>query len=83
MTQTNAASCIISQRKTDWIGGEVHSVIVFFVVIAVLGFVCDYLRELSIYLYTDSAESGKEKDSNEKVISFCTVVGRNTTVFTV
>ena len=59
-------SCIISQRKTDWIGGEVHSVIVFFVVIAVLGFVCDYLRELSIYLYTDSAESGKGKDCNLK-----------------
>ena len=36
-----------------------------------------------MYLYTDSAESGKEKDSNEKVISFCTVVGRGTTVFTV
>ena len=66
MTQTNAAGCIIPQRKTDWIGGEVHSVIVFFVVIAVLGFVCDYLRELSIYLYTDSAESGKEKDCNLK-----------------
>ena len=66
MTQRNAASCIISQRKTDWVDGEVHSVIVFFVVIAVLGFVCDYLRELSIYLYTDSAESGKGKDCNLK-----------------
>ena len=42
MTQRNAASCIISQRKTGWVGGEVHSVIV---VIAVLLFVCDYLRD--------------------------------------
>ena len=60
MTQTNAASCIISQRKTVWVDGEVHSVIVFFVVIAVLGFVCEN------YLYTDSAESGKGKDCNLK-----------------
>ena len=37
--------CIISQRKTVWVDGEVHSVIVVFVVIAVLGFVCDYLRD--------------------------------------
>ena len=37
--------CIISQRKTVWVDGEVHSVIVVFVVIAVLGFVCDYQRE--------------------------------------
>ena len=66
MTQTNAAGCIISQRKTVWVDGEVHSVIVVFVLMVVLGFVCDYLRELSIYLYTDSAESGKEKDCNLK-----------------
>ena len=46
MTQTNAAGCIISQRKTDWVGGEVHSVIIFFVVMVVLRFVCDYLRNL-------------------------------------
>ena len=36
ITQRNAASCIISQRKTGWVGGEVHSVIVVFVVIVVL-----------------------------------------------
>ncbi len=47
ITQRNAASCIISQRKTGWVGYGVHSVIVVFVVIAVLGFVCDYLRETS------------------------------------
>ena len=41
--ERNAASCIISQRKTGRVGGEVHSVIV---VIAVLLFVCDYLRDL-------------------------------------
>ena len=35
ITQTNAAICIISQRKTDW-GGSCCFV--------VLGFVCDYLR---------------------------------------
>ena len=34
ITQRNAAGCIISQRKTVW------------VVIVVLGFVCDYLRNL-------------------------------------
>ncbi len=42
--ERNAASCIISQRKTGWVGGEVHSVIIFFVVIAVLLFVCVNLR---------------------------------------
>ena len=41
--ERNAASCIISQRKTDRVGGEFHSVIV---AIAVLLFVCDYLRDL-------------------------------------
>ena len=35
MTQRNAAGCIISQRKTDRVGCEIHSVIV---VIAVLLF---------------------------------------------
>src|SRR5574344_1580034 len=35
--------CIISQRKTVWVGCGGHSVIVVFVV---LGFVCDYLRDL-------------------------------------
>ena len=39
MTQRNAAGCIISQRKTDWIDGEVHSVIV-----VICGFVV-YLRK--------------------------------------
>ena len=39
--ERNAASCIIPQRKTGRVGGEVHSVIVG---IAVLLFVCDYLR---------------------------------------
>ena len=34
--ERNSASCIISQRKTGWVGGEVHSVIVVFVVIVVL-----------------------------------------------
>ena len=48
ITQRNAASCIISQRKTGWVGCEIHSVIVVFVV---LGLVCDYLREtLGFYL---------------------------------
>ena len=47
ITQRNAASCIISQRKTGWVGCEIHSFIVVFVVIVVLGFVCDYLRETS------------------------------------
>ena len=55
ITQRNAASCIISQRKTGWVGYGVHSVIVVFVVIAVLGFVCDYQRDLretfGLYLY--------------------------------
>ena len=46
--ERNAASCIISQRKTGWVGCEIHSVIVVFVV---LGLVCDYLREtLGFYL---------------------------------
>ena len=40
--ERNAASCIISQRKTGWVGCGIHSVIVVFVV---LGFVCDYLRD--------------------------------------
>ena len=40
MTQTNAAGCIISQRKTDWVGGVVVGVIV------VLGFVCVNQRDL-------------------------------------
>ena len=40
MTQTNAAGCIISQRKTDWVGGE------FYVVLLFLGFVCVNLRDL-------------------------------------
>ena len=44
--ERNAAGCIISQRKTVWVDGEVHSVIVFFVVIVVLGFVCVNLRDL-------------------------------------
>ena len=39
MTQRNAASCIISQRKTDWVGGE------FYVVLLFLGFVCVNLRD--------------------------------------
>ena len=51
--------------------------------IDVLMFCCLSAIICENYLYTDSAESGKEKDSNEKVISFCTVVGKNTTVFTV
>ena len=29
MTQRNAASCIISQRKTDWVGGEFYVVLLF------------------------------------------------------
>ena len=37
ITQRNAASCIISQRKTGW---------VIVAVVAVLGFVCDNLRDL-------------------------------------
>jgi len=37
ITQTNAAGCIISQRKTGW---------VIVAVVAVLGFVCDNLRDL-------------------------------------
>ena len=37
--ETNAASCIISQRKTGWVGGEFHSVIV-----VICGFVV-YLRK--------------------------------------
>ena len=38
ITQRNAAGCIISQRKTGWVGCEIHSFIVVFVVIVVLGF---------------------------------------------
>ena len=37
--ERNAASCIISQRKTGWVGGEFHSVIV-----VICGFVV-YLRK--------------------------------------
>ena len=37
ITQRNAAGCIISQRKTVRDGGEVN---------VVLGFVCDYQRDL-------------------------------------
>ncbi len=36
ITQTNAAGCIISQRKTGW---------VIVAVVAVLGFVCVNLRD--------------------------------------
>ena len=45
MTQRNAASCIISQRKTGWVGGEVY-VVWGFGGSVVLGFVCDHLRDL-------------------------------------
>ena len=38
--QRNAASCIITQRKTDWVGGE------FYVVLLFWGFVCVNLRDL-------------------------------------
>ena len=46
MTQTNAASCIITQRKTDWVGGGIHSVIVVICGFVVLGFVCVNQRDL-------------------------------------
>ena len=55
ITQRNAASCIISQRKTGWVGCEIHSFIVVFVVIVVLGFVCvnqqDIYVIIMVYLY--------------------------------
>ena len=35
ITQRNAVSCIISQRKTGWVGCEIIAVIVVFVVIVV------------------------------------------------
>ena len=38
--ERNAASCIIPQRKTGWVGGE------FYVVLLFLGFVCVNLRDL-------------------------------------
>ena len=37
--ERNAAGCIISQRKTDWVGGE------FYVVLLFWGFVCVNLRD--------------------------------------
>ena len=43
--ERNAASCIISQRKTGRVGGEVHSVIVVIVVLWFCGFVCVNLRD--------------------------------------
>ena len=48
ITQRNAASCIIPQRKTGWLGGEFYVVLLFwgFVVNVVLGFVCVNLRDL-------------------------------------
>ncbi len=39
ITQRNAAGCIITQRKTDWVGGE------FYVVLLFWGFVCVNLRD--------------------------------------
>ena len=46
MTQRGMQQAIISQRKTNWVGCEIIAVIVVFVVIVVLGFVCVNQRDL-------------------------------------
>ena len=60
ITQRNAASCIITQRKTDWVGGEFlcGSVVLWFVCVnqrdqrEILGFLLCGLIEYSCVLFS-------------------------------
>ena len=60
ITQRNAASCIITQRKTDWVGGEFlcGSVVLWFVCVnqrdqrEILGFLLCGLIKYSCVLFS-------------------------------